>query len=47
MLEPHIVGPHSPDRARPLSALAAEVAQARRSGNYVINAELGTTANAL
>ena len=25
-LEPHIVGPHSPDRARPLSALAAEVA---------------------
>ena len=25
-LEPHIVGPHSPDRARSLSALAAEVA---------------------
>jgi aconitate hydratase len=25
-LEPYIVGPHSPDRARPLSALAAEVA---------------------
>jgi aconitate hydratase len=25
-LEPHVVGPHSPDRARPLSALAAEVA---------------------
>src|SRR3546814_326518 len=25
-LEPHIVGPHTPDRARPLSALAAEVA---------------------
>ena len=24
-LEPHIVGPHSPDRARPISALAAEV----------------------
>ena len=24
-LEPHIVGPHSPDRARPLSQLAAEV----------------------
>ncbi|MSQ17188.1 MAG: aconitate hydratase [Dehalococcoidia bacterium] len=24
-LEPHIVGPHSPDRARPLSKLAAEV----------------------
>ena len=25
-LEPHVVGPHSPDRARPLSMLAAEVA---------------------
>ena len=25
-LEPHVVGPHSPDRARPLSALASEVA---------------------
>ena len=24
-LEPHVAGPHSPDRARPLSALAAEV----------------------
>jgi aconitate hydratase len=27
-LEPHIVGPHSPDRARPISRLAAEVADA-------------------
>ncbi len=27
-LEPHIVGPHSPDRARPISQLAAEVAEA-------------------
>ena len=27
-LEPHIVGPHSPDRARPISKLAAEVADA-------------------
>ncbi len=27
-LEPHVVGPHSPDRARPLSALAAEVREA-------------------
>ncbi|NIV47384.1 MAG: aconitate hydratase, partial [Gammaproteobacteria bacterium] len=26
VLEPHVVGPHSPDRARPISALAAEVA---------------------
>jgi aconitate hydratase len=28
-LEPHIVGPHSPDRARPISQLAAEVADPR------------------
>ena len=26
-LEPHVVGPHSPDRARPISQLAAEVAR--------------------
>jgi aconitate hydratase len=28
-LEPHIVGPHSPDRARPISKLAAEVKDTR------------------
>jgi aconitate hydratase len=28
-LEPHVAGPHSPDRVRPLSALAAEVAAAQ------------------
>ncbi len=28
-LEPHVVGPHSPDRARPISKLAAEVADAK------------------
>ena len=28
-LEPHVVGPHTPDRARPLSALATEVADAQ------------------
>ena len=28
-LEPYIVGPHSPDRARPISKLAAEVADAK------------------
>lgn len=27
-LEPHVVGPHSPDRARPISRLAAEVSDA-------------------
>jgi aconitate hydratase len=33
-LEPHVVGPHSPDRARPLSQLAAEV---RTSGNGFVD----------
>ncbi|MGH6893004.1 MAG: aconitate hydratase [Dongiaceae bacterium] len=28
-LEPYMVGPHSPDRARPISRLAAEVAEAK------------------
>jgi len=28
-LEPHVVGPHSPDRARPISQLAAEVHEQR------------------
>ena len=28
-LEPHLVGPHSPDRARPISKLAAETADAK------------------
>jgi aconitate hydratase len=30
-LEPYIVGPHSPDRARPISRLAAEVADAKNA----------------
>ena len=33
-LEPHVVGPHTPDRARPLSALAQEVVE---SGNGLMN----------
>jgi aconitate hydratase len=33
-LEPHIVGPHSPDRARPISKLAAEVMD---SSNHFID----------
>ncbi len=33
-LEPHVVGPHSPDRARPISKLAAEV---RDAGNKFID----------
>jgi aconitate hydratase len=30
-LEPHVVGPHSPDRARPISRLAAEVADPKNA----------------
>jgi aconitate hydratase len=30
-LEPYVVGPHSPDRARPISRLAAEAADAKNS----------------
>ena len=30
-LEPHVVGPHSPDRARPLSKFAAEVSEPNNS----------------
>jgi aconitate hydratase len=45
-LEPYIVGPHSPDRARPISKLAAEVADA---GNAFIdpisNALIGSCTN--
>jgi aconitate hydratase len=33
-LEPHVVGPHSPDRARPISKFAAEVAD---SGNGFVD----------
>jgi aconitate hydratase len=39
-LEPHIVGPHSPDRARPISALAAEVADAQNGFVDKISAAL-------
>jgi aconitate hydratase len=39
-LEPHVVGPHSPDRARPLSRLAAEVADARNAFPDAIAAAL-------
>jgi aconitate hydratase len=34
-LEPHVVGPHTPDRARPLSALAGEL---REQGNGFVDA---------
>src|SRR5271167_720684 len=39
-LEPHVVGPHSPDRARPISKLAAEVSDAKNSFHDAISAAL-------
>ena len=39
-LEPHVVGPHSPDRARPLSKLAAEVADSKNGFLDKISAAL-------
>jgi len=43
-LEPHIVGPHSPDRARPISKLAAEV---KKEGwpAVITNALIGSCTN--
>ena len=39
-LEPHVVGPHSPDRARPISKLAAEVADPKNGFLDQISAAL-------
>jgi len=39
-LEPHIAGPHSPDRSRPISRLAAEIADARNAFPESISAAL-------
>jgi aconitate hydratase len=39
-LEPHVVGPHTPDRARPLSALAAEAGDPRQGFVDAISAAL-------
>jgi aconitate hydratase len=39
-LEPHVVGPHSPDRARPLSRLASEVADGADAFRDEISAAL-------
>lgn len=45
-LEPHVVGPHSPDRARPLSALAAEVADpANEFVDVISSALIGSCTN--
>lgn len=39
-LEPHVVGPHSPDRARPISAFAAEVRDAANGFPEAISSAL-------
>ncbi|MGQ4808571.1 Aconitate hydratase A [Candidatus Entotheonellaceae bacterium PAL068K] len=39
-LEPHVVGPHSPDRVRPISRLAAEVADAGNAFTDAISTAL-------
>jgi aconitate hydratase len=45
-LEPHMVGPHSPDRARPLSSLAAEVNdQANKFVDAISTALIGSCTN--
>ncbi len=45
-LEPHMVGPHSPDRARPVSRLAAEVADAKNGFiDHISTALIGSCTN--
>ncbi len=45
-LEPHIVGPHSPDRARPISHLAAEVRDpSNQFVDHVSSALIGSCTN--
>ena len=44
-LEPHVVGPHSPDRARPISALAREVAESREFVDTIASALIGSCTN--
>ena len=45
-LEPHVVGPHSPDRARPISALAAEVADVGNAfEDQIASALIGSCTN--
>ena len=45
-LEPHVVGPHSPDRVRPLSRLAAEVHDEREAiADTVATALVGSCTN--
>jgi aconitate hydratase len=45
-LEPHVVGPHSPDRARPISAMAQEIKdEANGFVDQISNALIGSCTN--
>ena len=44
-LEPHLVGPHSPDRARPLSQMAAELQQDSGLVDQISSALIGSCTN--
>ena len=44
-LEPHLVGPHSPDRARPISQMAAELQQDKGLVDEISSALIGSCTN--
>jgi aconitate hydratase len=44
-LEPHLVGPHSPDRARPISRMAAELKQDSSLVDEISSALIGSCTN--
>ncbi len=44
-LEPHLVGPHSPDRARPISQMAAELKQDQDLVDEISSALIGSCTN--
>ena len=44
-LEPHVVGPHSPDRARPLSKLAQEVKESDEFLDEISTCLIGSCTN--
>ncbi len=44
-LEPHLVGPHSPDRARPISQMAAELRQDQGLVDEISSALIGSCTN--
>ncbi len=44
-LEPHLVGPHSPDRARPISRMAAELQEDSSLVNEISSALIGSCTN--